>query len=139
MNPIKPFKCRNKVCAKEIALTDGGRLYVGKIAIISEQTVYTCGHCDFFSRWIRLENPTGEISEDLPEIINPYAADLEDGIACPECQEPIGLTDGVRFYASGMVISTRIVYICLHCGRSNVWKPPKGPVKTTSTKTKSVL
>lgn len=128
---IKPFHCRNKLCQKDIALTDGGRLYVSKMAIISEQVIYTCAHCDYYSRWIRLENPTGELSDEMQAIPNPFALspDLAP-LPCPVCKGPVALTDGIRIYASGLVISCRVVYLCLHCGKDTAWKPPLAPRKT---------
>lgn len=129
-NPLKPFKCRNRNCERGIALTDGARLYVAKMAVISERSVYTCAHCNFYSRWIRLDVPAGDLDQDMATPPNPFEHnELLGPLPCPHCGETVALTDGIRVYASGMVFATRMIYICLHCGQVASWKPPLGPVK----------
>lgn len=45
------------------------------------------------------------------------------------CKEPVALTDGIRLYVAGMIITQRTVFICAHCGYNATWRPVLEPVK----------
>lgn len=129
---LKLFTCRNKACKRPIASTDGGRLYVADLAIISNKVQYACVHCDFFSYWLKVGTPCPELPEIFPQIYNPYEDNpLLVALVCPHCHAQNGLQEqsGLRLYLGGMMISYPITYLCRHCQKETKWRPAPLPIK----------
>ena len=45
------------------------------------------------------------------------------GLRCDGCDKVIALTDSKFLYVGGIALPFRATFLCLHCGRNNMWRP----------------